>query len=92
MQDLAMAGQKTVGNKYPDSGTAGRLASVSPLLDQAIAIPSVAAMPLYSAPIQQAMTAMMTQRPSSSPMLADLLRQSVPFLAPVGHGLLDVRQ
>ena len=92
MQDLAMAGQNTVGNKYPDSGTAGRLASVGSLLDQAIAVPSIAAMPLYSAPVQQAMTAMMTQRPASSPMLADMLRQSVPFLAPVGHGLLDVRQ
>jgi hypothetical protein len=91
LQDLAMAGQKTIGNKYPDSGTAGRLASVTPLLDQAIALPSLVAMPMYSAPVQKAITKLMTQRPSSSPMLANMLRKSVPFLAPIGPGLLDVR-
>lgn len=91
MQDLASAGQKTIGNKYPDSGTAGRLASVTPLLDQAIALPSIAAMPVYSPQVQQALTYAMTQRPASSPMLADMLRKSIPFLAPIGPGLLDVR-
>lgn len=76
MQDLSTAGQNVLGNTYPDSGTAGRLLTlgVTALNPMAIAGLPVAAT-LYSPMVQNALVALVRNRPEAAPKVANALRQ-----------------
>lgn len=88
MQDLSDAGKSVLGNKVPDSGTAGRmlpwgLASfLDPTLTVPIALGTGAA--TYSRPAQNALTYMLTQRPQAAQPIANALTQAYPMLVPLG--------
>lgn len=80
MQDLSNAGQQVLGNKYPDSGTAGRLlAGVGAIGTAAIhpAIPAalMAGVATYSPPIQNFLVYLLTQRPDLAPKAAEMVRR-----------------
>jgi len=90
MQDFATQGQRVLGNSYPDSGTAGRLAlglgalatgSVSP----AIPLGLTGAAALYAPQSQRLIGGLLGQRPVMEPF-AQALRQYAPvagaFAAP----------
>jgi hypothetical protein len=98
MQDLATAGQSVLGNKVPDSGTAGRLAmgmgglgagAISP----AIPLSLLGGAAAYSPPVQSALRAMVANRPQFAQPIAESLQKVSPFLVPagaqVGLGLLN---
>lgn len=80
MQDLGNAAQNVIGNKYPDSGTAGRLLSgagalgagmVHPAIPAALAAGSLA----YVPQIQNALVAAIANRPDTAPAVANALRR-----------------
>lgn len=95
-QDLGSAGQRVLGNTYPDSGTAGRM---MPLLQGGalVANPILAAggtaagMAAYSPAIQKALVASITSRGKSAPITAENIRKLAPILNPLGIGLLNQR-
>lgn len=94
MQDLATSGQSVLGNKYPDSGTAGRvglgmLGLGAGYMDPLIPLGLTAGAAGYSAPMQSAMRWLATARPQSAEPIAGLLNQTAPMLAPAG-GLLGL--
>lgn len=98
MQDLANAGQNVLGNRYPDSGTAGRLmlgagGLGAGFLNPAIPVGLLGASALYTAPAQKALTAMVSRRPKEAGLLADLIQQGMPYLLPasgqIAAGLLE---
>lgn len=89
MQDLSEAGKSVLGNKVPDSGTAGRLfmgggAAAGSFLDPTGFMPaSIAGGSLaYTRPVQNALTFLLTQRPQAAQAVANALRQSTPALVP----------
>lgn len=91
MQDLADAGMNVLGRKIPDSGTAGRLANIGAIGSAAInpAIPiglGVGGL-AYTAPMQKALVALMTQRPELAKKIAPLLGDQAGLLGLSG-GLL----
>lgn len=78
MQDTATAGQNVLGNKYPDSGTAGRIAAVggvgaagymNPLVLGGVAAGGGA----YTRPAQKALVNALTSRPDIAPKIAERL-------------------
>lgn len=78
MQDTATIGQNILGNKYPDSGTAGRILAAgglgaagyaNPLLLGAGAVGSAA----YTRPAQKALVNALTSRPEIAPQVAERL-------------------
>lgn len=86
MQDLGGAGQKTLGSKYPDSGTAGRLAlggaavgagAINPAIPASLALGGS----MYTRPIQNALVRLLADRPEAAHLLARQLR------APTGNAL-----
>lgn len=82
MQDLAEAGQKVLGNRTPDSGTAGRLAQQSiPQLIAGAALSPLSA--LYSPTALPRVGALLTSRPAQAQTIADLLAL---FKAPTVSG------
>lgn len=90
MQDLSNAGQNIIGNKVPDSGTAGRQAIGSILagLGGAINVGIPAglaggALAYAAAPIQRLMGAAVSARPAFAQPLADTIRQLAPGAAPL---------
>lgn len=98
MQDLGNAGQTVLGNKYPDSGTAGRLmlggaglatGLASPAIPMALASGSA----LYLPQVQKLLTKLVSERPEFAGLLADSVRKATPALLPgsgqLGLGLLD---
>lgn len=97
MQDLASAGNTVLGNKVPDSGTAGRLltgaagaaAMANPLL---VGGGTLAGIGLYTPAAQSALRFLVSARPQSAQPVADALRETIPgLLAPaaqIGVGLL----
>lgn len=97
MQDLASAGNTVLGNKVPDSGTAGRLLSgaagaaamANPLL---VGGGTLAGIGLYTPAAQSALRFLVSARPQSAQPVADALRETIPgLLAPaaqIGVGLL----
>lgn len=95
MQDLSEAGKTVLGNKVPDSGTAGRLltAGGASLLDPSgiapLALGSTFA--AYSRPAQSLLTALVAERPEAANAIAQALRQGSPALVPaaaqIGIGL-----
>lgn len=98
MQDLANAGQNVLGNKVPDSGTAGRLGwgltgaagYADPLWTGGLLGSGTVA---YTSPVQNLLRAAVSSRPGFAQPVADYLRQTSPMLAPaagqVGLGLLN---
>lgn len=86
MQDWATAGQNVLGNKYPDSGTAGRLlfglatGAVHPAIPVGLTVGSG----LYTTPIQQLAVRLASERPQGAKALADLVRETSPRLGAVG--------
>ena len=93
MQDLAKAGQTVLGNKYPDSGTAGRLMDAATLAsavyNPAIPLSLFAGGLLYTQPMQKALSSAVTNRPEFAGLLANIVRQSSPAFALPGMGLLQ---
>ncbi len=87
MQDLGNAGQQVLGNKIPDSGTAGRLALgsgavASGFINPAIPLGLVGGAAMYSRPVQNALRYLLTARPAGANALASNLEAFAPRLAP----------
>jgi hypothetical protein len=87
LQDLANAGQQVLGNKYPDSGTAGRLLLGGAGLgagfyNPMIPVSLIGASALYTPAAQRALNLLATQRPEFAGLLANGIEKSVPFLLP----------
>lgn len=99
MQDLASAGQNVLGNKVPDSGTAGRLLLSGGLGAAGMTDLGVTAgllgtgLALNSAPVQSLLRSLVSSRPELAQPVADALRKASPGLIPagaqVGLGLLN---
>jgi hypothetical protein len=89
MQDLTDPAVAVLGNKVPDSGTAGRGLLGAALLGHGVSphtlMLGAAARLLYTKPGQAAMAALLTQRPQFAAPVAGLVRQGA---APLG-GLLS---
>lgn len=101
MQDLAGAGQRVLGNTYPDSGTVGRAALIGTGAAGMLNLPMTMAglgggAALYTRPIQNALVRMAASRPQSAIQAAQTVRNATPFLAPgivpLGYGLLGAPQ
>lgn len=76
MQDLSTAGQNVLGNTVPDSGTAGRLLTVATTAVNPLAIAGVPAAAIgYSPAVQNALVAMIRNRPKMAPEVANALRR-----------------
>ena len=96
-QELGEAGQRVLGNTYPDSGTAGRLLNVGhgaaamanlPLTAGGMAI----GMGAYTPAMQKALTAAVSKRGASAPFTAEQIRKLAPVLNPAAYGLLYGRE
>lgn len=94
LQDLGNAGQNVLGNKYPDSGTAGRLAAgamgaasygINPLIPAALATGGA----VYTRPVQNLLTKLLTERPEAAALIAQRMKQVAPLMAPVGASALS---
>ncbi|WEF34852.1 hypothetical protein [Pseudoduganella chitinolytica] len=98
MQDLGNAGQNVLGNRYPDSGTAGRLLLNGGALGLGSAVSPGALIGLgvgaglYTSPAQRALVALASSRKPGAEKAAELLRQSAPYAlgasGQLGLGLL----
>lgn len=85
MQDLGNAGQTVLGNKVPDSGTAGRvMGGIGALATGAIhpAIPAalIAGGAGYLGPIQSALRAAVSSRPQIAQPIAKTIRDAAPLI------------
>jgi hypothetical protein len=92
MQDLSGAGQSVLGNRVPDSGTAGRVmlaggATATGLAYPAIPIALAGGAIGYTPPVQALLRAAVSSRPQAAKSIAGLLEDASPMLAPAG-GLL----
>ena len=93
MQDIAMAGQNVLGNKVPDSGTAGRIAlgagaaGGAALLSPALLAGMAGGAATYTQPMQTILRGLLSSRPDASPTVRGLLNQYSPMIAP-SFGLL----
>lgn len=81
MQDLSEAGKNVLGAKYPDSGTAGRLAlgaglagGLAAVNPAALAGAAVGALP-YTAPGQRMAAALLTNRPAGAAQARNFVDQ-----------------
>lgn len=96
MQDLSDAAKTVLGNKVPDSGTAGRLflgggallggGAMSPAIPAALGAGAAA----YSSPLQGLLVHLAATRPQAAQPIAGLLQQAAPVMAPAG-GLLSLQ-
>lgn len=82
LQPLADAAKKVIGNKYPDSGTPGRLlqggiaAGGLGMLDPTLLGATAGAAGMYTNPGRAALVAAMTKRPDFAPQVAAGLRKA----------------
>lgn len=89
MQGFGNAGQKVIGSKVPDSGTAGRIGWGAGLVGAgAVNLPVTAAVlgtgaGLYTRPVQNALVKLIADRPASANSIAQMVRE----LSPVGAAL-----
>lgn len=92
MQDMAKRAEATIGNKYPDSGTAGRLAQMgalgayiyNPLLTAGEA--GIGAM--YGIPAaRNSLMALIAKRPDIAPQIANQLRLASPMTGAIGAAM-----
>lgn len=98
MQDLSNAGQNVLGNRYPDSGTAGRmLLNGGALAGGSLVSPGAllglgAGYAAYLSPAQQALVAAVSARPQSAQAVSQALQNASPFAlgasGQLGLGLL----
>lgn len=104
-QDFAQAADAVLSNKYPDSGTTGRMLMNSGVLgalgggaafEPTVGMPMTIAGLLASAPYlpggRQAMAALFGPRPASATAAGDLLKGLAPYLGGAVGGLLTLRQ
>jgi hypothetical protein len=93
MQDWAMKGQNVLGNKYPDSGTAGRLmygagalasGALNPLIPGALITGAGA----YSTPAQRLAVLLASERPQGAKTVAQFVREMSPRLG-AGAAMLN---
>lgn len=97
MQDLATAGQNIIGNKVPDSGTAGRLGTMAALVKlgtSPVQLAHTLAAPFAYSPLgQRALVAAVANRPALAHQLAPLLLRDSTALSPaaaqLGRGLFS---
>ena len=100
MQDLGTAGQKVIGNKYPDSGTAGRLMtgigtggflallhSIAPTTAVATGAGLAIGRAAYTKPAQRALLAAVARRPENANAIAELLRKYSVITSPAASTL-----
>lgn len=85
MQDLSDAGKSVIGNVYPDSGTAGRLATMllaggAGMINPYMAAGAGTMMLPYTAMGQRLAAALLTQRPGFAPAVASGVRKLTPAL------------
>lgn len=101
MQDMAGAGQRVLGNTYPDSGTAGRAALIATGAAGAVNLPATIAAigggaAMYTPAMQRALVSLAATRPHAAKAVADAVRKSTPYLTPgavpLGYGLLNAPQ
>jgi hypothetical protein len=92
MQDLAGAGKTVLGNKVPNSGTADR-SFIAGLAGGLFHPGAVAGMAMsggaYTAPVQNALAALIAKRPANAPAAANYIRQLLLTAAPVSGALLE---
>lgn len=97
-QDLGDAGKAILGNKVPDSGTAGRLiagggALGSYFINPAIPASLIGGAAMYSPIAQRGLNALVSSRPAFAQPASDMFRQAAPALLPgaaqLGFGLLN---
>lgn len=99
MQDLASAGQNVLGNRVPDSGTAGRVfmggglgaaAYADPMLTGALTGSGLLA---YTPAVQSLLRGAVASRPELAQPVAQAFKKTSPYLVPagaqVGLGLLQ---
>jgi len=96
MQDLAGAGQRVLGNKVPDSGTASRgLVNVGGLLagsiEPTVALALAGGVGAYTPFIQNLLRGAATMRPQQAQALAQALRPTAPAFALPAAGLLGAQ-
>lgn len=95
MQDLAEQGTNVLGSKVPDSGTAGRLAllggGAAAGTATGMAMPLATALTAGSLPYlgRKATAAALTKRPESAKKLAELIRNSSPYIAGAANPMLS---
>ena len=92
LQDLSGAGQRVLGNRVPDSGTAGRMFLGGGALATGAVAPSIpvgllAGAATYTPPVQALLRGLVSSRPALAEPVRGLLNESAPMLAPAG-GLL----
>lgn len=97
-QDLADAGKIILGNKIPDSGTAGRLALGlgglgAGAFNIGIPISLLGGASLYTPQAQRGLNWLISSRPESAKTAANILQRTTPFVVPassqISSGLLD---
>lgn len=86
MQDLSDAGQSVLGNRVPDSGTAGRLALgglglSAGALHPGIPAAMVGGAAMYTRPMQNLLRGAVTARPQVAQPIAGALERAAPYLA-----------
>jgi hypothetical protein len=91
-QSFANAAQSVLGNKYPDSGTAGRALLATGALGSALYNPAIpaglaAGAAMYLPPAQNALRALILKRPDAAPRVANYLRQVLALPAAYGAGM-----
>jgi hypothetical protein len=94
MQDLGSAGQNVLGNKVPDSGTAGKLllpgsaiaglGIYEPTMALAAGGGALTSALLYTPAGQNALRTLVSSRPELAGPIAEALRKSSPALVPAG--------
>lgn len=92
MQDLVRAGSDVLPNRVPNSGTVDRGALIAAMMNPAAYLPAaVAGAGAYTRPVQNALRAMVANRPQQAPEVANALRRILPRLAPAQAGALEYR-
>jgi hypothetical protein len=98
MQDLSAAGKNLLANKVPNSGTVDRLllgggALGTGLFNPLIPAGLVTGAAAYTQPAQAVLRGLVASRPGLAQPVANAVRQTSPYLAPVGgNGLLGLLQ
>jgi hypothetical protein len=92
MQDLSAPAKAMLGNKVPDSGTAGRLmlgggALSSYILSPAIPASLIGGAAMYSPPMQSALRALVSSRPQAAQGVAQSINKASPLLVPAAAQL-----
>lgn len=92
MQDFAKAGEKVMGSRYPDSGTAGRGAQIATAVaaahQPALLAGLLGGAGMYTKPGIELARMLLASRPEMAGLLAGPIRESAPYLTAPGASLL----